>query len=183
MRWLAHFLLRLRGWTFEGEFPPEPKMVAIGAPHTSNWDFIVFLAALHHYKLRARFLAKDGLFRGPFDWLFRYLGGIPVNRSRPGGVVRQAVESFASEDKMLLVIAPEGTRAAAPSWKSGFLRIAETAGVPVLFAALDVARKRVVIGPLVRHWEDDADFMTHAQAFFSDKVGYRPENQGPVALA
>ena len=183
MRWLAYRLLRLRGWSFEGEVPPEPKMVVIGAPHTSNWDFIVFLAALHHYRLRVRFLAKDGLFWGPFDWLFRYLGGIPVNRSLPGGVVRQAVESFRNEDEMLLVIAPEGTRAAAPSWKSGFLRIAEAAGVPVLLAALDVPTRRVVIGPLVRDWANDDDFMAHARAFFSAWRGYRPENQGPVELA
>ncbi len=157
-------------------------MVVIGAPHTSNWDFIVFLAALHHYRLKVRFLAKDGLFWGPFDGLFRYLGGIPVNRLLPGGVVRQAAESFHTQDEMLLVIAPEGTRAAAPYWKSGFLRIAEAARVPVLLAALDVPRKRVIIGPLIRGWADDSDFMVKARQFFYDKVGYRPENQGPIEL-
>lgn len=157
-------------------------MVAIGAPHSSNWDFVVFLAALHHYRLRVRFLAKDGLFRGPFGVLFRALGGIPINRSLPGGVVRQAVDFFAAADEVLMVIAPEGTRAKTPHWKSGFLRIAEGAGVPVLLAALDFPSKRVVIGPLIREWKDDADFMEKATDFYADKVGYRPENQGPVTL-
>jgi len=182
VRRVAYLLLRLNGWTFEGEIPPEPKMVAIGAPHTSNWDFVVFLAALHHYRLRVRFLAKDGLFWGPFGMFFRSLGGIPINRSLPGGVVRQAVDSFAAEDEMLLVIAPEGTRAKAAHWKSGFLRIAEGAGVPVLLAALDFRGKRVVIGPLIREWEDDADFMEKARDFYADKAGYHPESQGPATL-
>jgi 1-acyl-sn-glycerol-3-phosphate acyltransferase len=157
-------------------------MVAIGAPHTSNWDFLVFLATLHHYRLRVRFLAKDGLFWGPFGVFFRALGGVPINRSLPGGVVRQAIDFFAAEDDVLMVVAPEGTRAEAPHWKSGFLRIAEGAGAPVLLAALDFRGKRVVIGPLIRDWRDDSDFMDKARGFYADKVGYRPENQGPVTL-
>ena len=98
-------------------------MVIIGAPHTTNWDFILFLGALHYLKIHANYIAKHTLFRWPFNYFFNALGGIPVDRSKPGGIINQVAEAFYAADAMVLVVAPEGTRSAAPRWKSGFLRI------------------------------------------------------------
>jgi len=182
MRWLSYRVMKTLGWTFLGEIPDIPKMVIIGAPHTSNWDFILFLAALHHYDIRVRFLGKHTLFRWPLGYLFRAIGGIAVDRTRPRGVVGQVRAAFDAEDRMILVIAPEGTRDAAPSWKSGFIEIAETAGVPMVLAGVDGPSRTLTIGPAVEVRGDRVAFMDRVRAFYIDKRGLRPGLKGPVRL-
>lgn len=182
MRWLAYRYLRLKGWSFEGRLPDVSKMIVIGAPHTTNWDFILFLGALHHFRIRATFIGKHTLFRWPFGWFFRALGGIPVDRSKPGGLVSQVVAAMESADHMILVIAPEGTRKAAPTWKSGFLKIAEAADVPVVLGGVDFSSRRLVIGPALRYDGNSMDFMDKARAFYTDMEGLHPELQGPVRV-
>ena len=180
MKWLSHRVLTALGWEFLGEVPDVPKMVIIGAPHTSNWDFFLFLAALHHYRLSVNYLGKHTLFRWPFGFLFRRLGGIPVDRSRAGGVVGQVKQEFDQADQMILVLAPEGTRKAAPQWKSGFLEIATAAQVPIVLAGVNYPSKTVTIGP---HYEATAmGLMDAVRAFYADKVGRHPQGKGPVAL-
>lgn len=182
MRWLAHLVLRLLGWHFEGQVPPDPKFIAVGAPHTSNWDFVVFLAALHHFGLRARFLAKEGLFRWPFGYLFRALGGIPVGETGSGGTVSEAVAEFEQSEEMILVIAPEGTRHWVPHWKTGFLTLAEAARVPIVLAGLDFPNRTVTIGPTIHYLGDEAALMAIARAFYGDKGGLHPSQAGEVTL-
>ena len=182
MRWLSHRVFTALGWSFEGVIPPIPKMVIIGAPHTSNWDFFIFLAAIHHFRIEPKFLGKHTLFRRPFGAMFRKVGGIPVDRAQPGGIVGQVKAVFDSVGEMTLVIAPEGTRSAAPSWKSGFLEIAEAAGVPVVMAGVDAAGKTLVISPPQHVGEDRSEFMDRVRRFYGDKDGINPEGKGPVRL-
>jgi len=182
VKWLSHRVLRARGWSFRGEIPDIPKMVIIGAPHTSNWDFILFLAALHHFEVRVHYLAKHTLFRWPFGYLFRALGGIAVDRSRPGGIVRQVKEVFDSEERMILVVAPEGTRKAAPKWKSGFIEIAEHTGVPVVLAGVDYSSRVLTLGPTVEVGPDRTAFMDRVRVFYSDKEGLHRDQKGPIRL-
>lgn len=179
MRWLSYWYLKLRGWSFEGHVPSLPKMVIIGAPHTSNWDFVFFLGAIHHFDLDVSYLGKSELFRPPFGWIFEKLGGIPVDRTRPGGVVEQARQAFAAVKEMVLVIAPEGTRSAAGAWKSGFMKIAEAADVPVVLAAVDGPRKTVTIGPAL---PVEAGFMDRVREFYATQRGLRPDKKTPVRL-
>lgn len=180
MRWLAYQALRLAGWHFHGQMPPDPKFVVVGAPHTSNWDFIVFMGALWHFRLRVRFLAKRGIFRWPFGHLFRALGGIPVGGRRASGVVSSAVQEFARNDQMVLVIAPEGTRARASHWKLGFVAIAEQAGVPIVLAGLDYPTRSVTVGPVIVYHGDLDVLMETARDFYEDMTGLRPELEGPI---
>lgn len=180
--WLVYRLLLAFGWRYEGELPDIPKMIVAGAPHTTNWDFILFLGALHHFDIKVKYLGKHTLFRWPFGYFFRAFGGIPVDRSRPGGVVSQVKEAFDEVDEMILVVAPEGTRRRVPYWRSGFVKIAEGVGVPVVFASLDFATKTVTIGPTVRYEGDLGAFMDQARQFYSDKTGLKPENKGPVLV-
>lgn len=182
MKWLAYTYARLRGWTFVGKVPDDPKLIAIGAPHTSNWDFIMFLAALHHWRIKVSYIGKHTLFRPPFGWFFRRTGGIPVDRSKPGGLVQQVVDAIDTADRMLLVIAPEGTRAKAPRWKSGFLKIAEGTGAPIVLAAIDASCKQLIIGPKLLYDGDAASFMESARAFYADKEGIHPGLKGPVTV-
>lgn len=162
-----------------GEVPSLPKMIIIGAPHTSNWDFVFFLGALHHFDLHVSYLGKSELFRPPFGWIFRKLGGIPVDRTKPGGVVEQARAAFEAVAEMILVIAPEGTRSAAREWKTGFMKIAEAARIPVVLAAVDGVDKTVTIGPAL---SVEDGFMDRVREFYATQRGYRPNKKTPVRL-
>lgn len=182
MRRLAYAWARLTGWTFIGRLPEEPKFIVIGAHHTSNWDFLIFLAALHHFDIHVRFLGKHTLFRWPFGRLFERLGGIPVDRSRAGGVVAQVTKAFNATKEMVLVLAPEGTRKTERWWKSGFLKIAESAGVPIVPAGIDYETKTVTLGDAFSFDGDIEAFMDRARTFYVNKRGRYPEKETPVAV-
>ena len=129
-------LIHLAGWKVP-PFPAVEKAIVVGGPHTSNWDGVIGLSAAIALGLNARFLIKHSLFKGPLGWLLRKLGGIPVDRSRAGGVVGQAVRELQHSDRLILVVTPEGTRSGARQWKTGFHRIAREAGVPILVTVAD----------------------------------------------
>ena len=181
MKWLSEIWFRLTGWTFEGSLPDEPKLVIVGYPHTSNWDFFVLLAVIGHFGLEAKFLAHQGLFVGPFGWLLRRWGGIPVQGDAKS-VSATLVAAFDRADSMILVIAPEGTRAGGSAWKSGFWRIADAADVPVLMGFVDWEGKRMGFGPALEVDGDPQGWMEQARIFYADKHGRKPQNQGPVEL-
>ncbi len=182
MRWLSYRIFRALGWKIDGELPDLSKFVIIGAPHTSNWDFFLFLAAVYAFDVKMSFLGKASLFRWPFGFMFEKVGGIPVDRSKAGGIVRQVKEAFDRSEEMILVIAPEGTRRVAPSWKSGFVEIAARSGVPVVFAGVDGQNKTLVISTAHFVGEDKGAFMDQVRAFYVDKNGIKPEFKGPVRL-
>lgn len=182
MKWLARVLFRLMGWRYVGERPRVPKFIAVGGPHTSNWDFVLFLAVASHYRLPARAIGKHTLVRGPFGWIMRHLGVIPVERDTGQGIVDQMVREFAAVDEMALVIAPEGTRSATPYWRSGFYRIALAAGVPLVLAKIVATDKTTVIGePMYPTGDVHAD-MEAIREFFSDARGLRPGGESTIRL-
>lgn len=141
--------MRLTGWHVEGNFPDAAKLVVAVAPHTSNWDFVHGAAAMFALDLNCTFIGKHTLFVWPFAGFLRWMGGIPVDRSAPRGVVGEAVDSFRNCSQRILVIAPEGTRSRVDRYKTGFLHIARGAGVPVLLIGLDYAARCVRIGPVI----------------------------------
>ncbi len=143
LRLVGGLLLKLLRWRVEGAFPNEPRLVVVAAPHTSNWDFVVGIAAALALDLEAHWLGKHTLFRWPFAGLLRGIGGIPVDRSAGERVVDDVVAQFRRREKLFLAIAPEGTRKKVERWKSGFYRVASGAGVPMLPVALDY-RVRVI---------------------------------------
>jgi 1-acyl-sn-glycerol-3-phosphate acyltransferase len=147
-------------WTIEGDIPDLPKFVLIIAPHTSNWDFVVALFADLALDLEAAWMGKHTIFRGAFGTWLRGLGGIPVVRHEAHNVVAQMVGEFGRRDRMILAIAPEGTRKKVERWKSGYWHIAHDAGVPILPIGLDFGRRAIVIGtPLTTsdsHQRDEA---------------------------
>ncbi|MFQ5968194.1 MAG: lysophospholipid acyltransferase family protein [Acidimicrobiia bacterium] len=181
-RLIARLYQKIAGWRVVGG-PPEQSAVIIGAFHTSNWDFPTFLMVKWYTGMRAKWLGKDTLFRGPFDFIFRMMGGIPVDRRRPGRLVDQMRELFESTDHVLLVITPEGTRGATSIWKSGFYRIARGANVPVVLGFVDYRTKTVGFGPSIELTGEVSADMGVVRAFYADKAGLRPNKQGPVRLA
>ena len=183
MKWLSATYFRLAGWTFVGSVPAdEPKLVAIGYPHTTNWDFFVYLAVADHFGLRTRFLMHEGLFVGPLGWLLRRWGGIAVQGGSKD-IVATMVATFDTADALVLTIAPVGTRAGGSTGKSGFWRLADGADVPVLMGFVDGETKQMGFGPSLRVNGDPETWMEHAQAFYGDKHGLKPQNRGPVELS
>ena len=151
---VGRWVLKALGWRVACEIPDVPRFVVAVGPHTSNWDFVVGAAAMFALDLRLSFLGKHTLFRGPFAPLLRWMGGIPVDRSSPHGVVAEAVAAFHRQPQRILAIAPQGTRRRGAPFKSGFLHIARGARVPVLLATLDYATRVVSLGPMFEPGED-----------------------------
>ena len=178
-RVLGSLVLRAMGWRFEGEVPDRPKVVIVVAPHTSNWDFVVGLAADLALDLRVRFLGKDTLFRPPLGWLMRWAGGIPVDRAAPEGVIEAVARSFMDEAQLFLAIAPEGTRRRVERWKTGFWRIARAAGVPVWTVGLDWSRRVVRLDPTFETSADLEADLCGLKARFSTGMARWPENYAP----
>jgi 1-acyl-sn-glycerol-3-phosphate acyltransferase len=157
-RWFGRSVLRLGGWRIEGNFPDEPRLVLLAAPHSSAWDAVWGLAAKLALGVDIAFMAKAELFRGPLGWLLRKFGGLPVDRSKAHGAVEQAAANIRNAERMWFVLAPEGTRKRVEHWKSGFWHIARAAGVPVFCAWFHYPDKVIGLGEMFRmtgHLETD----------------------------
>ncbi|MEO1246675.1 MAG: lysophospholipid acyltransferase family protein [Pseudomonadota bacterium] len=180
---IARFLLRLGGWTLVGKVPTAPKAVLIAAPHTSNWDGIWGLIAKVAFDLDVRFFGKESLFWFPLGVLLRGMGGIPLDRSRPGSTVTQAIEAFAAEEKLYIAMAPEGTRSRREHWKSGFYRIATGAKVPLVLAFFDYEARRLGIGMTLELTGDPERDMHAIREFYAANMhGRHPEKTSTIAL-
>ena len=141
--------LRLLGWRMQDEWPNEPKLIVALAPHSSNMDFILSVAVFWGLNLRTSFLAKKSLFWFPLGIVMRALGGIPVDRSSPHGMVEELATHYRRASQLVIGITPEGTREGVSTWKSGFARIAAAAQVPVLPAIVNYEEKMIYFQPLV----------------------------------
>ncbi|HEX4943121.1 MAG TPA: lysophospholipid acyltransferase family protein [Usitatibacteraceae bacterium] len=174
-RWIGRTVMRISGWRFEGAFPDTGRLVIAVAPHTSNWDFVHGAAAMFALDLELSFIGKHTLFVWPFAAFFRWMGGIPVNRSAAHGVVGQAVDSFRNTPSRVLAIAPEGTRRKVERFKTGFLHIARGAGVPVLLIGLDYPTRTVRIGPVIEIGADIDAERRRVEAHFATVTGRHPQ--------
>jgi len=170
---VSRALLAAWGWRVEGEFPRVPKMVAIVAPHTSNWDFIVGILAVFAIGIRVRFLGKHTLFNPWIGWLMRWFGGIPVNREAPQGLVAQAVEAIERTPNIFLAITPQGTRRGT-QWKSGFYRIAVDARVPIFPIIFDGPNRRIRFLPAFEPSGDYEADLPKLLALYEGVRGLKP---------
>ena len=184
---LALWCLQRAGWQLDFDGLPARQGVIVVYPHTSNWDFIVGMLAKWSMGIRVTLWGKESLFRIPLfgRWL-RWMGGVPVNRNAPGGIVadmvRQMREARERDEFMWLVVAPEGTRAHGPGWRSGFYRVAVSAQVPLALAHLDFGRRRVGVHSCLQLSGDpDLDFAEIEKRLGSVR-GCRPEQAAPIKL-
>jgi len=171
-RAVAGGLLRLAGWRHEGSIPDEPKLVLIGAPHTSNLDGVLAILSLMALGLDARIMIKVSAFRGFVGRVLSWAGAVPVDRASPKGVIGETVALMAELPQMLLLLAPEGTRGAAAEWKRGFHHIALGAKVPIVVAACNYRTRVVSFSPPI---EPTADY----QADFAAILTYVHEHGHP----
>jgi 1-acyl-sn-glycerol-3-phosphate acyltransferase len=176
---LGHAGMRLAGWRFSGAFPNCSRFVVIVAPHTSNWDFPILLLAKWALMLDVKWMGKDAIFRPPLGWFMRAVGGIAIERDGTHNVVDRSIRAFAERERMVLLLAPEGTRKRVTAWKSGFWHIAHGAGVPVVCVALDYARRTIRLGPAFDTHDDNATAgIARVRASYAGVIGRRPEMQG-----
>ena len=179
---LAKWILRAFGWRLVGELPKVKKYVIIVAPHTSNWDFFIFVMVKFAFRIKVVFIGKHTIFVGPFDWILRSLGGLPVNRDGAHNVVGQIVNEFENRNEMIFVLSPEGTRSYREHWKSGFYHIARKANVPVLTAFLDTNTKNLGWGPVFEMSDDKNADLKKIAEFYSDKIAIRPEKSSKIVF-
>jgi 1-acyl-sn-glycerol-3-phosphate acyltransferase len=172
-RAFARTVLRLVRWRTVGEVPRTG--ILVGAPHTSNWDWVAMLLLTWSQGVQARVLIKRELFRGPLAPLLRVTGGIPLDRSSPGETVRELLAAAEGDDRFLLVLAAEGTRGKGEYWKSGFYRMAQQTGLPIALGFVDGPSRTMGFGPTFAPTGDVAADMDRVRAFYADKRGIHPE--------
>jgi 1-acyl-sn-glycerol-3-phosphate acyltransferase len=168
--------LYLSGWKV---IPPpdiKPPYVVIGAPHTSNWDFLLMLAAVFLTKMDVKWMGKNSLFPPILGGISRWFGGIPIDRGKSFNVVGQMVNEFKANQSLSLIIAPEGTRKKVSQWKSGFYHIAYQAKVPIMLGVIDAEAKEVRFAgfftPSGNYEKDFPLILKH----YADSKGIVPKN-------
>lgn len=173
---ISAWILNSLGWTIRADIPDLKKYIVIAAPHTSNWDFPLGLLTAKALKLKVTWMGKHSMFRWPFGWFFRAIGGTPVHRGSGRNYIEQMAELFKQSDKMILALAPEGTRSKTDHWKTGFHHIARAANVPIAMGYMDYGKKLVSLSDLLYTGDDiEADFDKIRQLYKNIR-GKIPEN-------
>jgi 1-acyl-sn-glycerol-3-phosphate acyltransferase len=166
------------GWRVTGDLPTVPRAVLIVAPHTSNWDFPVCMMAMLSIGYRINFIAKHSIFFFPANHVLNWLGGEPVDRRVTSGRVQHAIDRLRQSGALYIGIAPEGTRKRVETWRSGFWRIADGAGVPIIPVALDWGRREVRIMSPFETTGREADDIAAIRQMYRPEMARKPENFG-----
>lgn len=145
IQYLSAKLLNKLGWQLVGQLPDANKYIIIIGPHTSNWDFMLGILVRTSLGVKVRFLAKHQLFRFPFGWFFRAIGGMAVIRSKDNNLVDQVVKMYDDHDEFIIGLAPEGTRRTINRWRTGFYHIACKAEVDIVMIGFDFNDRQIQI--------------------------------------
>lgn len=172
---LARTILRAARWRTEGTLPL--RGIVVGAPHTSNWDWVFSLLLAWSQSRHPRIMVKKEFFSGPFAPVMRATGAISVDRQNPAADIRRLTSSIESSEDFLLTIAAEGTRSKTDHWKSGFYRLSQQTGLPITLAFIDGPSRTVGAGPTITPTGDIAADMDIVRAFYADKRGIHPEQR------
>lgn len=172
---LARGVIRAARWKLSGDVPRSG--ILVGAPHTSQWDWVATLLIAWANSARPQALISHTYFRGAMGWVLRTTGGIPLDRDNPGTTIRTLLAEAESGEHFLLAIAPEGTRSKGEYWKPGFYRIAQQTGLPISLGFVDGTTRTLGIGPSFHPSGDVKKDMDMVRAFYADKHGIRPEHR------
>lgn len=178
-RWtraFAHGLMSICGWRIVGLPPNVPKAILIGAPHTSNWDFLLSIGTIFAFGIRVGWMGKHTFVNGPGRRLWHWLGGIPVDRRAAHGVVEQMVDTFNGRSQLVIAITPEGSRSNNKSWKSGFYHMALGSNVPIVPIVFDYEHKAVrLLAPFTPTGNKEKDIAA-LQSLYKDVKGRHPHS-------
>ncbi len=175
LKMLSCVIMKVVGWKTVDQSEGQKKYILIAVPHTSNWDFPLFLLIVSALDIKTYWLGKSSLFKWPFGGLFRWLGGISVDRSKNTNMVQQCVDHFNSTTELIIVNAPEGTRSRVEKWKTGFYHIANGANVPIALGYIDYKKKEGgITGVFQPTGAIDADIES-IKEFYADIYGINLE--------
>jgi len=175
-------MLSLLGWTVHADYPDDEKYVLIAAPHTSNWDFPLGIVAARALDLDVHWLGKHTLFRWPYGWFFRAIGGTPVQRDQALNLIQQIADLFDRSGQLVIALAPEGTRSKTDHWKTGFYHIARAADVPIVMAYLDYGQKQVGIGGAFYPGNDIEAAFAQIRQFYKGRRGKHPDKESQILV-
>ena len=181
VQWLARWFLRVFGWKVEGLVPSvagNQNLVLIAGPHTSNWDGVFGFAAILGLDAKITFFGKYTLFNKPVLGRFlKYMGGIPVDKSKPGrGLTDVAIENMKKLNGSLIAMSPEGTRAKTEKMRSGFLRIAKAVEGQIFLGAFDFANKRIVLDKFYNPSGNNEEDLKCVRNYFMQFQAKHPQN-------
>lgn len=176
LRLIAKLFLKLTGWKVVGEVPENEKFVLIAAPHTSNWDLPYLLACAFALRVNVYWMGKSQIFSPPFKSLMKWMGGIPVDRSRTNNLVEHTAEIMNAHEKIVITVPPEGTRSKTKHWKTGFYHIARIADVPIVMGYLDYEKKQGGLGPVLHPSGDIESDMQTVKQFYASVKGKYPSH-------
>lgn len=173
---ISKFIFKtILGWKLVGDFPKDiKKYIVIAAPHTSWQDFPIGILARNTSGIKINFIGKNSLFKGPFGFIFRSLGGTPVDRTKSNNLVDAIVDVFNSKEVFRLALSPEGTRKKTAKWKTGFYYIAKGAKVPIVMATLDFKNKQVKFSEPYYTTDDKEKDFEYFQSFFTSEMAKNP---------
>ncbi len=176
LKWLSRILLRIWGFKWTGADPEtiDKKVYAV-YPHTSNWDFPLGILIKFAIPLNVNYVGKDSLFKWPYGFIFRKLGGIPVDRKHRTNFVDMMVEQYSKYDKLSFALAPEGTRKRVKKFKSGFYYIAYKSKVPLILVKFDFMNREVHFSEPFHPTGDYKKDMALIVAHFKGTSGIHPE--------
>ena len=174
---ISRIILKIIRWRVVGSIPSDQrKYVLIVAPHTSNWDFVLFVLAVSVLRLKPSVLIKSTLFVGPLGWFLRYCGGIPVNRSQASSLVSYIASIYQENEDFVLIVTPEGTRSPNANWKRGFHHVATAAQVPIVIVYVDSVIKTIGVEGMMEPSDDVDGDLIKLKKFFDTKSGLKPKN-------
>ena len=181
VQWLARWFLRIFGWKVEGAVPPisgNKNLILIAGPHTSNWDGVFGFAAILGLDAKITFFGKFTLFNKPILGRFlKYMGGIPVDKSKPGmGLTDVAIKNMKKLNGSLIAMSPEGTRAKTEKMKSGFLRIAKAVEGQIFLGAFDFGNKKILLDKFYNPSGNIEKDLAWVREYFMQYQAKRPEN-------
>lgn len=177
-RWIGEVILWMIGWKINGQLPDVKKVIILGAPHTSNWDFIIAMGSMLSVGLKFSYVMKKEAFFWPLGWLWKKLGGIPIDRSKKNDVTSQITEWFNNNDNVMLGITPDGTRKKVDKFKKGYLRMAYAANVPVFIIGIHGPTKTVMLDKIFELSGDIEKDNAAVKAYFdANFIGINPQNQ------
>ncbi|MBT8273696.1 MAG: 1-acyl-sn-glycerol-3-phosphate acyltransferase [Bacteroidia bacterium] len=178
MRWLSKFIYyKILGWKVTGftDFESIKKAVIIAVPHTSWHDFYIGILLRSVIGIKSNFVGKKSLFKFPYGWIFRALGGAPVERKSNENQVQAIARLFAEKDEFRMGMAPEGTRKKVEEWRTGFYYIAKEAKVPIVMFTLDFEHKENRFSEPFYPTDDKAADFKFMKDFFKGVKGKVPE--------
>ena len=173
-RLAARSIMRLFGWHILGEVPNSSKILMIGSPHTSAWDYVLTLLTAIALGGDLRYVAKQSFFANSFGGLIRWMGGIAVDRRNSRGFVGQMVDEFKRRDTFMLALMPEGSRSRVKEWRSGFYYIALGANVPITLVIFDFGNRVMRLGPTLAPSGDYDVDLPLIQSYFAGVRGKNP---------